>query len=75
MRTSTAFVLGALMGAAGGQTKTTTPVEGLGDEAVMLIGGVLNVRKGPALITVDLRMQQDYEAKGKAIAERVLAGI
>ena len=66
---------GALMGAAGGQVKTTTPVAGLGDEAVMLIGGVLNVRKGPALVTVDLRMQQDYEAKGKAIAERVLARI
>ncbi|MDP9176061.1 MAG: hypothetical protein M3O61_00105 [Gemmatimonadota bacterium] len=70
-----ANLAGALMGAAGGEVKATTPITGLGDEAVMLIGGVLNVRKGPALITVDLRMQRDYEAKGKAIAQLVIARI
>ena len=67
---------GALMGAAaGGEVKATTKITGLGDEAVMLIGGVLNVRKGPALITVDLRMQEDYDQKAKAIAQKVIAKI
>lgn len=67
---------GALMNAAsGGDVKSTSTIEGLGDEAVMILGGVLNVRKGPALISVDLRMQSDYERKARAIAERVLAKI
>lgn len=62
-----------LMGEAAGTMKVTTPVEGVGDEAKMLIGGVLNVRKGQALITVDLRMQENSEAKAKAIAQKVIA--
>jgi hypothetical protein len=53
----------------------TTPVEGLGDEAFILIGGVLNVRKGDVLIMIDLRMQGDAEEKGKEIARKVLARI
>ncbi|HEY8164734.1 MAG TPA: hypothetical protein VIF83_04195 [Gemmatimonadaceae bacterium] len=67
-----ARMAGAMMGNAGGG-KATTPVEGVGDEALMLIGGVLNVRKGPALITVDLRMQENSEEKAKAIAQKVMA--
>jgi len=68
-----AKLAGALMGANAGKMKVTTPVEGVGDEAVILIGGVLNVREGPALITVDLRMQEDSETKSKAIAQAVIA--
>jgi hypothetical protein len=63
----------AMMGPNAGNVKVTTPVEGIGDEAIMLIGGVLNVRKGQALIAVDLRMQEDGEAKAKAIAQKVIA--
>jgi hypothetical protein len=67
---------GALMNeATGGNVKASSSIEGLGDEATMIIGGVLNVRKGPALISIDLRMQRDYERKGRAIAEQVLAKI
>ena len=67
---------GALMNAnTEGEAKATNSVEGLGDEAVMIIGGVLNVRKGPALISIDLRMQRDYERKARAIAEQMLAKI
>ncbi|MEO8193743.1 MAG: hypothetical protein ABI681_07820 [Gemmatimonadales bacterium] len=68
-----ARLAGKLMGATAGDVKVTTPVEGVGDEAIMMIGGVLNVRKGPALIAVDLRMQDNSEAKAKAIAQRVIA--
>jgi hypothetical protein len=67
-----ARMAGAMMGNAG-DVKAVTPVEGVGDEALMLIGGVLNVRKGPALITVDLRMQENSEAKAKAVAQKVIA--
>jgi hypothetical protein len=67
---------GALMNAAsGGDVKASNEIKGLGDEAVMIIGGVLNVRKGAALISVDLRMQKGYEQKARAIAERVLTKI
>ena len=67
---------GALMNAAtGGDVKASNTVEGIGDEAVMIIGGVLNVRKGQALISIDLRMQNDYERKARAIAEQVLTKI
>ena len=44
-------------------------------ELAILPGGTLNVRKGKALISIDLRMQNDYERKAQAIAEKVLAKI
>lgn len=68
-----ARVAGALMGQAAGGMKPVTTVEDLGDEAVMLTGGVLNVRKGAALISVDLRGQAAGESKTIEIAEKVLA--
>lgn len=64
---------GAIMDSTAGDVKSTNSLAGLGDEAVMLIGGVLNVRKGAALIAVDLRGQENPEAKGRAIVEKVLA--
>lgn len=68
-----ARMAGALMGQAAGGMKPVTTVEDLGDEAVMLTGGVLNVRKGAALISVDLRGQKAGESKTIEIAEKVLA--
>jgi hypothetical protein len=68
-----ARMAGALMGQAAGGMKPVTAVEDLGDEAVMLTGGVLNVRKGAALISVDLRGQAAGESKSIEIAEKVLA--
>jgi hypothetical protein len=50
-------------------------VEGVGDEASMMIGGVMNVRKGSILITIDLRMQTEATAKGSAIANTILARV
>lgn len=64
---------GAMMDSSAGDIKSTNSVAGLGDEAVMLIGGMLNVRKGAALIAVDLRGQENPEAKGRAIVEKVLS--
>ena len=64
---------GAMMDSSAGDIKSTNSVAGLGDEAVMLIGGMLNVRKGAALIAVDLRGSADPEVKGRAIVEKVLA--
>ena len=64
---------GAMMDSSAGDIKSTNSVAGLGDEAVMLIGGMLNVRKGAALISVDLRGSTDPEVKGRAIVEKVLA--
>jgi hypothetical protein len=64
---------GMMDSSAGGDIKSTNSVAGLGDEAVMLIGGMLNVRKGAALIAVDLRGQENPEAKGRAIVEKVLS--
>lgn len=61
-----------LMGATAGQIAVTTPIENLGDEALMLIGGVLNVRKGADLITVDLRTQKNTEVIGPTIARKVI---
>ena len=63
---------GAMMDSSAGDIKSTNSVAGLGDEAVMLIGGMLNVRKGAALISVDLRGSTDPEVKGRAIVEKVL---
>ena len=68
-----ARMAGALMGQAAGGMKPVTTVEDLGDEAVMLTGGTLNVRKGAALISVDLRGQAAGESKTIEIAEKVLA--
>ena len=48
-------------------------VDGVGDEASMLIGGVMNVRQGVILITIDLRMQSEAKEKGSAIANTILA--
>lgn len=48
-------------------------IDGVGDEASMLIGGVMNVRQGVILITIDLRMQSEAKEKGSAIAKTMLA--
>jgi hypothetical protein len=50
-------------------------IDGVGDEASMMIGGVMNVRKGMTLITIDLRMQSEANQKGSAIAKTILARI
>jgi hypothetical protein len=47
-------------------------LEGVGDEAVMMIGGVLSVRKGADLITVDMRTTKNPEVAGAAIARRLI---
>jgi hypothetical protein len=50
-------------------------IDGVGDEASMMIGGVMNVRKGSMLITIDLRMQSGATEKGSAIAKIILARV
>jgi hypothetical protein len=50
-------------------------IDGVGDEASMMIGGVMNVRKGVMLITIDLRMQSEAKEKGSAIANTILARV
>jgi len=50
-------------------------IDGVGDEASMMIGGIVNVRKGAMLITIDLRMQADAKRKGSAIAKTILARV
>jgi hypothetical protein len=67
-----ARLAGKFMGATAGQIEVMTPIADLGDEAVMMIGGVLNVRNGPDLITVDLRMQKNPEVVGPVIARRII---
>jgi hypothetical protein len=49
------------------------PIEGLGDEASSMIGGVTNVRKGRAYIQVTLGMQSHAKEKGIAVAKAILA--
>lgn len=51
------------------------PIEGLGDEASSMIGGVTAVRKGRAYIQVTLGMQSQASEKGIAIAKAILARI
>jgi hypothetical protein len=48
-------------------------IEGVGDEASMMIGGVMNVRKGEMFMTIDLRMQSRAKEKGITIAKTILA--
>ena len=60
------------MGATAGSVQVMTPIADLGDEAMMMIGGVLNVRKGDDLITVDLRTQKNPELLGPTIARKVI---
>lgn len=68
-----AKLAGSLMqGQADPRIKVASPIEGLGDEAMMVMGGVLNVRKGEALISVDVR-RRDAEQKLREIAEKILA--
>ena len=61
-----------LMGNTAPGVEVATALEGLGDEAMMLIGGVLNVRKGADLITVDLRTQKNAAVVGPAIARKII---
>ena len=61
-----------LMGKTAPGIEITKALEGLGDEALLLIGGVLNVRKGADLITVDLRTQKNPETVGPVIARKVM---
>jgi hypothetical protein len=61
-----------LMGNTAPDVEIMKALEGLGDEAMMMIGGVLSVRKGNDLITVDLRTQKNAEAVGPAIARKVI---
>lgn len=51
------------------------PIEGLGDEASSMIGGVTSVRKGRAYIQITLGMQSQAREKGIAIAKAILAHI
>jgi hypothetical protein len=53
----------------------TEKVEGVGDEAFVLMGGVLNVRRGDVLVTVDLRLQEDAAEKAVEIARTVLSRV
>ena len=55
-----------------GQSKSSSVVDGIGYDA-RTVASVLHVRKGRTLISVDLRMQKDYEEKSRMIAERILA--
>jgi hypothetical protein len=50
-------------------------IEGVGDDASMMIGGLMSVRKGTVFMTIDLRMQPRAKEKGIAIAKAVLARI
>ena len=70
-----ARLAGKFMGATAGSVQVMTPIEGLGDEATMMIGGVLSVRKGADLITVDLRTQKNAETIGSEIARKVIERI
>jgi hypothetical protein len=60
------------MGATAGSIPVMTPIEGLGDEATLMIGGVLSVRKGDDLITVDLRTNKNAEVTGPDIARKII---
>ena len=51
----------------------SAPIEGLGDEASSMIGGVTNVRKGRTFIIITLGMQSHSKEKGIAIAKAVLS--
>ena len=48
-------------------------IEGLGDEARSMIGGVTAVRKGRTYIQITLGMQSQSKEKGIAIATAILA--
>src|SRR5262245_15632950 len=50
-------------------------IDGVGDEASMMIGGVMSVRKGAMLLTIDLRLQPRPKEKGVAIARSILAHV
>ena len=60
------------MGATAGAIQVMTPIEDLGDEAVLMIGGVLTVRKGNDLITVDLRTNKTPEVTGPVIVRKII---
>ena len=53
----------------------SAPIEGLGDEASSMIGGVTNVRKGRTFIKITLGMQSHSKEKGIAIAKAILARV
>ena len=61
-----------LMGDTARGVEIAKALEGLGDEAMMLIGGVLNVRQGDDLITVDMRTQKNPEVVGPVIARKLI---
>jgi hypothetical protein len=48
------------------------PLEGLGDEATMLGSGIVIVRRGKTLISIDVQLQPDARAKGSQIARKLL---
>ncbi len=50
-------------------------LKGLGDEAHLLHGGVLGVRKGDRFLSVMVVMQADSQRKAEAIARKALPGI
>lgn len=49
------------------------PVEGLGDEAIFMAPGVLYVRKGDDLVTVNLVLAPNALDKTKTLAEKALS--
>ena len=61
-----------LMASSAGNIEIIKALEGVGDEALMMIGGVLSVRKGADLITVDMRTTKNPEVVGPAIARRII---
>ena len=48
-------------------------IDGVSDEASMTTGGVMHVRQGPTVITIDLGLQPRAREKGTAIARAILA--
>jgi hypothetical protein len=51
------------------------PLEGLGDEATMLGSGIVIVRSGKTLITIDVQLLPEARAKGSMIARKILERI
>ena len=69
-----ARVAAKVMGTDAGMS-VAKPIEGLGDEASSMIGGVTSVRKGRVYIQITLGMQSHASEKGIAIARTILEKI
>jgi hypothetical protein len=67
------FAQRALEGAI--DASVSDPLTGLGDEATIIIGGIMMVRAGEIVITIDLRLQDEAREKGTTIARTLLERI